>query len=136
MNVVDRAPGLVDRLAASHALVADVEYGATEGIECFVEARTVVTNESSVHVLTHEEAFELKEKLVEVGGGCMDGVQHRVDGRRPGKALRLTDRPLQRADCALQLVGELFGLVTGLDVTTRLGVVEGHECTPEGADPL
>ncbi|TDB97002.1 hypothetical protein [Actinomadura sp. 7K534] len=126
MNVVDRAPGLFDRLAPSRALVAGVEDGATEGIECFLEASTVVTYESSVQVLTHKEAFELEEKLVEAGGGCVDGVQHRVDGRRPGKALRLADGLLQRADSALQVVGELFGLVVGLDVTAGLGVVEGH----------
>jgi hypothetical protein len=86
---------LVDGFAASRALVAGVEDGATEGIECFLEALAVVTDEASVHVLTYEEAFELAQELVEAGGGCVDGVQHSVNGRRPGKAARVADGLLQ-----------------------------------------
>ncbi|GGQ17063.1 hypothetical protein GCM10010187_36670 [Actinomadura coerulea] len=95
VNVVDRAPGLVDRLAASRAQVAGVKNGAAERFESLIEAHTVVMDELSVQVLAHEEALELKEELIEAGEGRVDGVQHSVDGRGPGKGPRLADGPLQ-----------------------------------------
>lgn len=49
VNVVDRASCLGDGFGAS-ALVAGVEDGAAEGLECFVETRAVGTDEASVHV--------------------------------------------------------------------------------------
>ncbi|MFA1548617.1 MULTISPECIES: hypothetical protein [Actinomadura] len=95
MNVVDRALGLVDRLAASCTQVAGVKNCAAERFESLIEAQTVVMDELSVHVLAHEEAFELKEELIEAGDGSVDSVQHSADGRRPSKAARLADGPLQ-----------------------------------------
>jgi hypothetical protein len=95
MNVVDRAPGLVNRLAASCAQVAGVKNGAAERFERLIEAHTVVMDELSVHVLAHEEAFELKEELIEARDGRVDSVQHSVDGRRSSKAPRLADGPIQ-----------------------------------------
>ncbi|MFG2014692.1 hypothetical protein [Actinomadura geliboluensis] len=95
MNVVDRAPGLVDRLAASGTQVAGVKNGAAERFESLIEAHTVVMDELSVQVLAHEEALELKEELIEAGDGRVHGVQHSVDGCRLGKAARLADGPLQ-----------------------------------------
>ncbi|MWA03761.1 hypothetical protein F8568_025920 [Actinomadura sp. LD22] len=102
MDVVDRASCLIDGFATCSALVAGVEDGAAEDVECFVETRAVVMDEALFHVLAREEAFELEEELVEAGCGCVDGVQHSVDGRRPGKAARLADGPRQRADGALR----------------------------------
>ncbi|NEA23134.1 hypothetical protein [Actinomadura bangladeshensis] len=95
MNVVDRAPGLVDRLAASGTQVAGMKNGAAERFESLIEAHTVVMDELSVHVLAHQEAFKLKEELIEVGDGRVDSVQHSVDGRGPSEAVRLADGPLQ-----------------------------------------
>ncbi|MGI5325999.1 hypothetical protein [Actinomadura nitritigenes] len=95
MNVLDRGPRLLGGLAACRALMAGVQNGTVEGIECLVEARAVVVDEVSVRVLTREEAFEVEEKLVEIGGGCADSLQHRVDGRRPDEALGTADGPVQ-----------------------------------------
>jgi hypothetical protein len=60
--------------SASSAQLAGEEDGPTEVVECLDEAPAVVTDEVSVRVLAREEAFELKEKVVELGGGCVDGV--------------------------------------------------------------
>jgi hypothetical protein len=95
VNVVDRAPGLVDRLAASGTQVAGVKNGAAERFESLIEAHTVVMDDLSVHVLAHEESLELKEELIEAGDGSVDILQHSVDGCQPGKAAWLADGPLQ-----------------------------------------
>lgn len=95
MNVADRPSGLVDGFAASRAQVAGVKDGAAEVVECLVEAPTVVTDEASVRMLVREEAFKLKKKVVDLGGACVDGVQHRVDVRRSGKAALLVYSSIQ-----------------------------------------
>ncbi|MCR3742352.1 hypothetical protein BS35_004917 [Actinomadura glauciflava] len=82
---------------------------ATEGVECLVDRHAVVMGEKSICMLAREKAFESKEESVEAGGGCVDGVQHCIDGRRPGKATRLptarfSDRTAlssSRADCSV-----------------------------------
>jgi hypothetical protein len=108
---------------------------AAEGVECVVERRGMVMGEAFICMLAREKAFESEEESVEAGGGCVDGVQHCVDGRWPGKAARLTHGPVQRPYGALQLQGGLLGLVVGLGVTADLSVVVCQGCTPEGADP-
>ena len=126
MNVVDRAARLVDGFTASRDLMAGVEDGTAEVVECLVESRAVVMGEVSVCMLAREKAFELEEEVVQTGGGCVDGVQDCVDGRRPGKATRLAHGPVQRPDGPIQLLSELLGLVLGLGVTADLDVVVGH----------
>ncbi|MER6812985.1 hypothetical protein ABT299_27285 [Spirillospora sp. NPDC000708] len=95
MNVVDRPSGLVDGFAASCAQMTGAKDGATEVVECLAEGAALVADEASVRMLVREEAFELKEKVVDLDGGGVNGIQHRVDGRRSGEAAWLVYSSIQ-----------------------------------------